>query len=131
MSQAITYSRGALYESYRKSDLVLAKRFLGNRYSLSILSEFGTCTLVASLICTAILIGIVGGVTHGFRPTSTPGFYSTMFPIIGGVGGSGIATGIVMLAIRDCKRRNILAERLTAKQINTIAGMDLLSPSGG
>ena len=92
----------------------------------------GGIALAASILTALMLIGIIGVVTNGFGPTPlNPSFSSTMFSMVGGVCGSTAAAGLVMIAIGYCKKRHILAEKLSVQEINSIAGKILIDSRPG
>ncbi len=93
----------------------------------------GEIVLAASILTALMLIGLIAVATNGYGPTPlNPSFYSQVFSMVGGgICVPSAAAGLVMLAIGYCKKRHILAGKLSVQEINGIAGKILIDSRPG
>jgi len=123
----VTYSRGELYERYRKKDYEKAKKFLPARYEkfgATLISpteiKGATAFLASFLACVALALAFFIA-AEAFR--FNPPVYT--FATLSTMAGISTVASLISIAIGYCKRKIHLAEKLTVPQIIYIAGKQL------
>lgn len=129
MSHIKTYSRGDLHDTYKGTYPKIANKFLGKEYPSDFVPVCSTVAIGLFVLATLLTIAFVQLSHTSFATVglSDPRVWTALVT----VGAIVVGPALIALAVWHCKRQSVRAERIEGREVNKIAGTQLVDARPG